>query len=55
MSLGGIVFPSFLMKRKPWVEAAERTCWATAGEGVDMSIMGMVDWDMFDCGEGVRG
>lgn len=26
MSAGGIVTPSFLMNRKPWVEAAERIC-----------------------------
>ena len=42
MSLGGMVMPSFLMKRKPWVEAAERTWSATSGEGEDMSITGML-------------
>jgi hypothetical protein len=31
------------MKRKPWLEAASRTCWATSGEGWEMSITGM--WD----------
>lgn len=48
MSRWGMVLASFLMKRKPWVEAAERTSWAMAGEWVEMSIMGRVDWDIFE-------
>ena len=33
--------PSFWMKRKPWVEAASRTCCATSAEGFDISMMGI--------------
>ena len=43
------------MKRKPWVEAAERTCWATSGEGEEISMTGIVDWDMINCGDAVIG
>jgi hypothetical protein len=41
MSSGGMVTPSFLIKRKPCVAAALSTFCATAGEGLDMSISGI--------------
>jgi hypothetical protein len=43
MSAWGMVDPSFLMKRKPCVQAASRTSWATEGEGLDTSITGISD------------
>jgi hypothetical protein len=47
MSAGGMVTPSFLMKRKPWVEAASRTFWAVSGEGLEMLMTGIVEFAMF--------
>jgi hypothetical protein len=43
MSACGMVDPSFLMKRKPCVQAASRTSWATEREGLDISITGISD------------
>jgi hypothetical protein len=43
MSNWGTVDPSFLMKRKPCVQAASRTCCATVGEGSEISITGISD------------
>ena len=50
MSFGEIVTPSFLIKRKPWVEAASRTSLATAGEGLEMSITGISDFTIVASG-----
>lgn len=47
MSFGGMVMPSFLIKRNPWDEAASRTCCATSGEGDDMSITGIAVLGLF--------
>jgi len=48
MSLCGMARPSFLMKRKPCVEAASKTCLATPGEGLEMSMTGISEADIFD-------
>jgi hypothetical protein len=42
MSAGGIVTPSFLMKRNPCVEAAWRTCSAVSSVGLERSMTGIV-------------
>jgi hypothetical protein len=48
MSVEGMVLESFLIKRKPWMQAASRTCWATSGDGLDMSMTGISDSVMLD-------
>lgn len=42
MSLGGMVIPSFLMKRKPCVDAASSTWRAVSSLGFEMSMIGIV-------------
>lgn len=53
MLAGGMVTPSLAMKRKPWVHAAERTCWAVSAEELDMSITGISEDDILKSVRGV--
>jgi hypothetical protein len=53
MSVGKMVVPSLAMKRKPWVEAADRSCAAVEGVGEERDIMGMVESPMVIGDEGV--
>jgi hypothetical protein len=46
MSVGEIVDPSFAMKRKPWVEKAERMDCAVEEVGLVRDIIGMSDSDI---------
>lgn len=46
MSVGEMVDPSFAMKRKPWVEKAERMECAVEEVGLERDIIGMSDSDI---------